>query len=110
MDADHWLPDVPHHVCYPAFAFKYYQETAYIHSFQTMYFISSFFNQFGPNCITFLVAAEVFPTPIRATAHGISAAADKLGALAIATIGSYTTTQQQFYIVPWFGLLGTLIT
>ncbi|OGE49606.1 hypothetical protein PENARI_c020G01487, partial [Penicillium arizonense] len=62
----------------------------------------------GPNCITFLVAAEVFPTPIRATAHGLSAAAGKLGALVIAVIGSYTTTQQQFYIVPWFGLAGVL--
>jgi len=26
-----------------------------------MYYLSSFFNQFGPNCITFLVAAEVYP-------------------------------------------------
>ena len=30
--------------------------------FQALYFLSSFFNQFGPNCTTWLVAAEVFPT------------------------------------------------
>ncbi|CAG8012921.1 unnamed protein product [Penicillium salamii] len=94
----------------PAFLLKYYESAAHIHSFQAMYFLSSFFNQFGPNCTTFLVAAEVFPTPIRGTAHGLSAAAGKLGALVIAVVGSYTTTQQQFYIVPWFGLAGVLLT
>jgi hypothetical protein len=91
----------------PAFLLKY-ESSAHIHSFQAIYFIGSFSNQFSPNCITFLVAAEVFPTPISATAHGLSAAAGKLGALVIAVVGSYTTTQQQFYIVPWFGLAGVL--
>lgn len=94
----------------PAFNFEYYQRPENIHSFQAMYFLSSFFNQFGPNCITFLVAAEVFPTPIRGTAHGISAASGKVGALMIAIIGAYTSTQTQFYIVPWFGLAGALVT
>lgn len=110
-----WMQIVGFLLCFimfvvPAFALKYYQEPAHIHAFQAMYFISSFFNQFGPNCITFLVAAEVFPTPIRATAHGLSAAAGKLGALVIAIIGSYTSTQELFYIVPWFGLFGVLVT
>jgi hypothetical protein len=45
----------------PAFLLKYYESSAHIHSFQAMYFLSSFFNQSGPNCTTFLVAAEVFP-------------------------------------------------
>ncbi|KAJ5541774.1 hypothetical protein N7494_006850 [Penicillium frequentans] len=94
----------------PCFKYDYYILPENIHSFQAMYFLSSFFNQFGPNCITFLVAAEVFPTPIRGTAHGISAAFGKLGALIIAIVGSYTTTQQRFYIVPWFGLFGALVT
>ncbi|KAJ6011597.1 hypothetical protein N7451_003009 [Penicillium sp. IBT 35674x] len=94
----------------PCFKYDYYIQPENIHSFQAMYFLSSFFNQFGPNCITFLVAAEVFPTPIRGTAHGISAAAGKLGALIIAIVSSYTTTQQRFYIVPWFGLFGALVT
>ncbi|KAJ5925484.1 hypothetical protein N7454_008123 [Penicillium verhagenii] len=94
----------------PCFKYEYYTSKEHIHSFQAMYFLSSFFNQFGPNCITFLVAAEVFPTPVRGTAHGISAAFGKLGALIIAIVGSYTTTPQRFYIVPWFGLLGAFVT
>ncbi len=36
---------------------------------QTLYFLSSFFNQFGPNCTTFLVAAEVYPTDVRGFFH-----------------------------------------
>ncbi|KAJ5235673.1 uncharacterized protein N7469_004841 [Penicillium citrinum] len=110
-----WMQIIGFMLCFilfviPAFKYEYYTQAENIHSFQAMYFLSSFFNQFGPNCITFLVAAEVFPTPIRGTAHGISAAAGKLGALIIAVVGSYTSTQQQFYIVPWFGLAGALIT
>ena len=94
----------------PGFHFKYYQEPAHIGSFQAMYFLSSFFNQFGPNAVTFLVAAEVYPTPIRATAHGFSAACGKLGALTAAVMYNYITTLQKFHVVPWFGLAGMLLT
>lgn len=94
----------------PAFHFKYYTSTAGIHSFQAMYFLSSFFNQFGPNSVSFLVAAEVYPTKIRATAHGVSAAAGKLGALLAAVVYNYITTQQKFYFIPWFGLAGVVLT
>ncbi|KAI8468145.1 MAG: major facilitator superfamily domain-containing protein [Monoraphidium minutum] len=51
------------------------------HAFQALYFLSSFFNQFGPNCVTWLVAAEVFPTDVRTTFQGTSAAAGKIGAI-----------------------------
>ena len=94
----------------PGFHFNYYRESAHIGSFQAMYFLSSFFNQFGPNAVTFLVAAEVYPTPIRATAHGFSAACGKLGALLAAVLYNYIDTQQKFYVVPWFGLAGMLVT
>ena len=94
----------------PGFHFAYYKSAPHIGSFQAMYFLSGFFNQFGPNCVTFLVAAEVYPTPIRATAHGFSAACGKLGALMTAVLGNYITTQQKFYVVPWFGLAGMLLT
>ncbi|KAI8897244.1 phosphate:H+ symporter [Globomyces pollinis-pini] len=40
-----------------------------------------FFFNFGPNTTTFIIPAEVFPTRIRTTAHGISAAMGKLGGL-----------------------------
>ncbi|KAI9806709.1 MAG: hypothetical protein M1825_006166 [Sarcosagium campestre] len=94
----------------PAFQFAFYKEPANIATFQAMYFLSSFFNQFGPNAVTFLVAAEVFPTPIRATAHGFSAAVGKLGALLASVLYNYIDTQTKFYVVPWFGLFGALIT
>ena len=75
-----------------------------------MLFRSSFFNQFGPNCVTFLVAAEVFPTPVRASAHGFSACIGKSGALLASILYNYISVQMRFYVVPWFGLLGMLLT
>jgi sugar transport protein len=94
----------------PAFHYKYYSSVHGIHAFQAMYFLSSFFNQFGPNAVTFLVAAEVYPTPVRATAHGFSAAMGKCGALLASVVYNYISTQTKFYFVPWFGLLGMLVT
>ncbi|KUJ18583.1 putative inorganic phosphate transporter C8E4.01c [Mollisia scopiformis] len=95
----------------PAFHYNFYAlNKAHIPAFQAMYFLSSFFNQFGPNSTTFLVAAEVYPTPVRASAHGFSAAVGKLGALTAAVMYNYISTQQKFYVVPWFGLAGMLIT
>ena len=94
----------------PAFHYKHYSSIHGIHSFQAMYFLSSFFNQFGPNSVTFLVAAEVYPTPVRASAHGFSAAVGKLGALFAAILYNYITIQQKFYVVPWFGVVGMLLT
>jgi hypothetical protein len=94
----------------PAFHLNYYQSTPHIKEFQTMYFLSSFFNQFGPNAVTFLVAAECYPTPIRATAHGFSAAVGKCGALLASVLYAYIDNQTKFYVVPWFGLAGMLLT
>lgn len=94
----------------PAFHLNYYMEAQHVRAFQAMYYLSSFFNQFGPNTVTFLVAAECFPTPIRATAHGLAAAVGKLGALLAAVLYNYIGTQTRFYVVPWFGLAGMVIT
>lgn len=94
----------------PAFNLEYYTSINHIKEFQAMYFLSSFFNQFGPNSVTFLVAAEVYPTAVRATAHGFSAAVGKLGALTAAVLYNYIGTQTKFYVVPWFGLAGVVLT
>lgn len=94
----------------PAFHFHYYHEAMHIKAFQAMYFLSSFFNQFGPNSVTFLVAAEVYPTAVRASAHGFSAAVGKLGALTAAILYNYIGDQTKFYVIPWFGLAGVLLT
>lgn len=46
-----------------------------------LYCLAQFFMNFGPNTTTFIVPGEVFPTRYRSTAHGISAACGKLGAI-----------------------------
>jgi MFS transporter, PHS family, inorganic phosphate transporter len=48
--------------------------------FLILYGISYFFTEFGPNMTTFIYPAELFPTEVRTTGHGISAGAGKMGA------------------------------
>lgn len=48
--------------------------------FIALFGVSFFFVNFGPNTTTFLIPSEIYPTSIRARAHGISAAVGKLGA------------------------------
>ncbi|MCY0887097.1 MAG: MFS transporter [Alicyclobacillaceae bacterium] len=47
--------------------------------FLIIYGVSYFFIEFGPNTTTFLFPSEVFPTSLRGTGHGISAAGGKIG-------------------------------
>ncbi|KAK0706306.1 major facilitator superfamily domain-containing protein [Lasiosphaeria miniovina] len=45
----------------------------------------------GPNTLTFVIPAEIFPTRYRATCHGIAAAAGKLGSVLVqSTLPSWT--------------------
>ncbi|KAI0319221.1 phosphate permease [Amylostereum chailletii] len=55
-------------------------------AFVFLYCLANFFQNFGPNVTTFVVPGEAFPTRYRSTAHGISAASGKLGAV-IAQVG-----------------------
>ncbi|KAH8820223.1 major facilitator superfamily domain-containing protein [Xylogone sp. PMI_703] len=80
------------------------------HTFEFIYFFSSFWIQFGPNSTTFLLAAEVYPVPVRATAHGFSAAVGKLGALAATVLYNYIGNRTKFWVVCWFALLGFCLT
>lgn len=48
--------------------------------FVVFVFLQLFFN-FGANATTFIIPAEAFPTRVRATAHGVCAAAGKCGAI-----------------------------
>ncbi|KAJ2702058.1 hypothetical protein H4R19_005383 [Coemansia spiralis] len=50
-------------------------------AFIVLFTLAQLFQNFGPNVTTFVVPGEVFPTRFRSTAHGISAAAGKLGAI-----------------------------
>ncbi|KAJ9651276.1 hypothetical protein H2198_009430 [Neophaeococcomyces mojaviensis] len=45
----------------------------------------------GPNTLTFLIPAELFPTKYRATCHGISAAAGKIGSIITQVFIAYVT-------------------
>lgn len=80
------------------------------HGFEFIYFFSSFWIQFGPNSTTFLVAGEVYPSPVRATAHGVSAAVGKLGALVATVLYNYIGARTKFWVVSWFGLIGFILT
>jgi hypothetical protein len=80
------------------------------HGFEFIYFFSSFWIQFGPNSTTFLLAAEVYPAPVRSTAHGVSAAVGKLGALAATVLYNYIGSRTKFWVVSWFGLIGFVLT
>ena len=66
--------------------------------------------QFGPNSTTFLVAGEVYPAPVRATAHGLSAAVGKCGALTATVLYNYIGSRTKFWVVCWFGLIGFCLT
>lgn len=50
-----------------------------------------------PNCTTWLVAGEVFPTDVRAFFHGISAAFGKAGAAAASAIFTQISDRDTFY-------------
>ncbi|KAK7036217.1 phosphate permease [Favolaschia claudopus] len=59
--------------------------------FVFLYCLANFFQNFGPNTVTFLVPGEIFPTRYRATGHGIAAASGKLGAIVAQVIFSQLT-------------------
>lgn len=75
-----------------------------------------FFFNFGPNSTTFIVPAEVFPTRVRAFAHGVSAAAGKLGAIISALLFNHLAADGNLGLanVLWifFGcnILGAVVT
>lgn len=81
-----------------------------LHAFQALYFLSSFFNQFGPNCVTWLAAAEVFPTEVRATFQGTSAATGKIGAIIADVCFAMVDSRTAFFLSAGFGLVGAVLT
>jgi PHS family inorganic phosphate transporter-like MFS transporter len=64
--------------------------------FLTIYGLSYFFTEFGPNATTFVYPSEIFPVRVRTTGHGIAAAMGKLGAFA----GVFTFP----FFMRWHGL------
>ena len=73
----------------PCIGFGYDRLTATpaaVKGFVVLYCFANFFQNFGPNTTTFVIPGEAFPTRYRSTAHGISAASGKLGAI-VAQVG-----------------------
>ncbi|KAE8206747.1 hypothetical protein CF327_g7501 [Tilletia walkeri] len=86
--------------------------------FVVFVFLQLFFN-FGANATTFIIPGEVFPTRVRSTAHGLSAACGKLGAIIaiIASLGfaelsksSSIGNQGVFWIFTAISILGFIVT
>jgi len=78
----------------------------------SLYFMSSFFGQFGSNVTTYVMAAETYPTELRGTFHGLSAFFGKLGALTATISFSHITTRTIFIVcgcVSWAGCLLTAL-
>ncbi|KAH8428471.1 phosphate transporter [Aspergillus melleus] len=54
-----------------------------------LYIIGQALFNFGPNATTYILPSELFPTRYRATAHGISAGAGKLGSILVQIFSAY---------------------
>jgi len=48
--------------------------------FVCVYALTFFFSNFGPNTTTYVIPGEIYPTKLKATCHGFSAASGKAGA------------------------------
>jgi hypothetical protein len=63
-----------------------------------LYWLLSFLGQLGPNCTTFLIPAEIFPTELRTMCHGISGASGKVGTLAAAVLFHRISADDMFLV------------
>ncbi|KXZ53070.1 hypothetical protein GPECTOR_8g63 [Gonium pectorale] len=82
----------------------------YIHTFQFLYYFSSFWGQFGPNATTWLLPAELAPTELRSMCHGFSAAVGKAGALVAGVVFNLVDNRVKFWISAFCGLAGVILT
>ncbi|XP_031096119.1 inorganic phosphate transporter 1-11-like [Ipomoea triloba] len=71
--------------------YDYLKESENRWTFATLYGLTFFFANFGPNSTTFVLPAELFPTRVRSTCHALSAAAGKAGAMVSAFGVQYYT-------------------
>src|SRR5579885_2180842 len=85
--------------------------------FLTIYALSYFFTEFGPNVTTFVYPAEIFPVMVRSSAHGVSAALRKIGAFIGAFVFPYLLSNFHLpgamafaAVVSLIGLVLTLVT
>ena len=75
-----------------------------------LYLASSLFGQLGPNCTTFLIPAEIFPTEMRTMCHGICAASGKIGALSAAVLFNWVSDVDMFLVSGYASFAALMIT
>ena len=85
-------------------------DTASPQTLMFLFFASSFFGQVGANVTTYVMAAETYPTELRATCHGISAFMGKAGALIATIIFDKMETAQIFYTCGATSVIGFFLT
>mmetsp|Transcript_116276 Transcript_116276/g.335867 ORF Transcript_116276/g.335867 Transcript_116276/m.335867 type:complete len:504 (-) Transcript_116276:345-1856(-) len=59
--------------------------------FLMIYGLTFFFSNFGPNLTTYVIPGEIYPSQAKATLHGVSAAAGKMGAFFGACVMPYVS-------------------
>ncbi|KAI9763896.1 MAG: hypothetical protein M1840_009008 [Geoglossum simile] len=97
------------------FTFVYLLNTRFIGAIIVLYVLCQLFFNLGPNTTTFVIPAEVFPTPYRATCHGLSAASGKIGSiiaqifLAYAKLGHESVTDEKSTWLGWVLVIFTFI-
>lgn len=75
-----------------------------IGAFIFLYALGYLFINAGPNTTTFIIPVEIYPTRIRATAHGLSAACGKVGA-AVASFGFSYAVKSSIGVQGTLGIL-----
>jgi len=80
------------------------------HTLLALYFLTTFFGQFGSNVTTYVMAAETYPTELRGTCHGLSAFAGKTGALIATVIFSHISAPTIFLICGCVSIAGFFFT
>lgn len=71
--------------------------------------LTQFMFNLGPNTLTFIIAAESFPTVFRGTFHGVAAASGKLGALLIRPIMERVGKEKHPLMGVLFGFCGVML-
>lgn len=85
-------------------------DTASPQALLALYIISGFFQQFGPNVTTYVMAAETYPAEFRGTCHGISAFLGKVGALLSGVVFSHIDTKTIFLSCGIVSIVGAATT
>jgi len=90
-------------IAFVVLAIGYAELVGVLTVFLTLYGLTFFFANFGPNTTTFVYPSEVFPTSYRTTGHGIAAASGKVGA--VVAVALFPTLYLTYGLNWFFGLL-----